>query len=113
MTADDQIVLVESQGSVRTITLNRPDVLNAFNGDLIAGLDKAVGEADEDGAVRCLMIAGAGRRLVNMDVSIPGRCLMVANERGVNDDEVPKLPSGNTGYSKGLPVLRSPDRVGN
>ncbi|MBN2560634.1 MAG: enoyl-CoA hydratase/isomerase family protein [Phycisphaerae bacterium] len=43
------------------ITLNRPDVLNAFNGDLIAATEQAVREADEDEAVRCLVITGAGR----------------------------------------------------
>lgn len=55
------MVLVENQGAVRTISLNRPEVLNAFNGDLIAALGKAVREADEDASVRCVMITGAGR----------------------------------------------------
>ena len=48
MAADDQVVLVRDEGSVRTITLNRPDVLNAFNGDRLTALAQAVREADTE-----------------------------------------------------------------
>ncbi len=61
MADDDQVVLVRDEGGVRTITLNRPDVLNAFNGDLLTALAQAVREADTDQAVRCLLVTGAGR----------------------------------------------------
>jgi 2-(1,2-epoxy-1,2-dihydrophenyl)acetyl-CoA isomerase len=61
MSDGDLIVLVENTGGVRTITLNRPDRRNAFNGALIAAVEQAVREADEDEAVRCLVITGAGR----------------------------------------------------
>jgi 2-(1,2-epoxy-1,2-dihydrophenyl)acetyl-CoA isomerase len=48
------------EGSVLTITLNRPDVLNAFNTELHKGLAAAlkVARADE---VRAVVITGAGR----------------------------------------------------
>jgi 2-(1,2-epoxy-1,2-dihydrophenyl)acetyl-CoA isomerase len=48
------------EGAVMTITLNRPDVLNAFN----AAMHKALGEALEeatDSAVRAVVLTGAGR----------------------------------------------------
>ncbi len=61
MSDGGQIVLVGDQAGVRTITLNRPDVRNAFNGELIAALEKAVRDADDDEAVRCVVITGAGR----------------------------------------------------
>ncbi|MBN2563586.1 MAG: enoyl-CoA hydratase/isomerase family protein [Phycisphaerae bacterium] len=54
-------VLVKSDGGVRTITLHRPDVLNAFNAELLAALGQAVCEADEDQTVRCVLLTGAGR----------------------------------------------------
>jgi 2-(1,2-epoxy-1,2-dihydrophenyl)acetyl-CoA isomerase len=57
----DQTVLVNDEGPVRTITLNRPEVLNAFDEDLIAALGEAVSQAAEDGVVRCVLITGAGR----------------------------------------------------
>jgi len=53
---------VETQrdGAVLTITLNRPDVLNAFN----AAMHQALGEALEeaaDASVRAVVLTGAGR----------------------------------------------------
>jgi 2-(1,2-epoxy-1,2-dihydrophenyl)acetyl-CoA isomerase len=47
-------------GAVLTITLNRPDVLNAFNTELHRGLAAALKEA-RDGGVRAVVITGAGR----------------------------------------------------
>jgi len=54
-------LLVENDGAVRTLRLNRPDVLNAFNGELLSALAKAVRDAEKDVAVRCLVITGSGR----------------------------------------------------
>jgi len=47
-------------GAVLTITLNRPDVLNAFNADLHRALSSALGDAQADD-VRAVVITGAGR----------------------------------------------------
>ena len=53
---------VETQrdGAVLTITLNRPDVLNAFNGAMHEALNAALKEARDD-AVRAVVVTGAGR----------------------------------------------------
>src|SRR5947207_6300502 len=53
---------VETQrdGGVLTITLNRPDVLNAFNASMHAALGEALAEA-EDASVRAVVVTGAGR----------------------------------------------------
>ena len=53
-------VEVTREGAVQTITLNRPDVLNAFNGALHAGLREAL-KAARDPDVRAVVITGAGR----------------------------------------------------
>ena len=47
-------------GAVQTITLNRPDVLNAFNRALHAALREALKEA-RDADVRAVVVTGAGR----------------------------------------------------
>jgi 2-(1,2-epoxy-1,2-dihydrophenyl)acetyl-CoA isomerase len=47
-------------GAVLTITLNRPDVLNAFNAAMHAGLAAALKDA-RDPSVRAVVITGAGR----------------------------------------------------
>ena len=46
---------------VATITLNRPDAFNAFNMRLGREIFDAALEVDEDAAVRCVVIAGAGK----------------------------------------------------
>jgi 2-(1,2-epoxy-1,2-dihydrophenyl)acetyl-CoA isomerase len=57
------------RGAVLTITLNRPDALNAFDEAMHAGLRDALGEA-RDAAVRAVVITGAGRGFcVGQDVS--------------------------------------------
>lgn len=48
-------------GPVVTLTLNRPDALNALNADLRRALLAAVKTAARDDAVRALVITGAGR----------------------------------------------------
>jgi 2-(1,2-epoxy-1,2-dihydrophenyl)acetyl-CoA isomerase len=53
-------VEITRDGAVQTITLNRPDVMNAFNRALHAGLREALKEA-RDPEVRCVVITGAGR----------------------------------------------------
>src|SRR6185436_63509 len=54
-------VLVSLESGVLVITLNRPEKLNAFNLDLHKGLAEAMTRAETDGAVRCLLVTGAGR----------------------------------------------------
>jgi 2-(1,2-epoxy-1,2-dihydrophenyl)acetyl-CoA isomerase len=56
-------------GGVLTITLNRPDVLNAFNASMHAALGEALAEA-EDASVRAVVLTGAGRGFcVGQDLS--------------------------------------------
>jgi 2-(1,2-epoxy-1,2-dihydrophenyl)acetyl-CoA isomerase len=53
-------VLTARDGAVLTITLNRPDVFNAFNRDLHTALRDALEEAGDD-EIRAVVITGAGR----------------------------------------------------
>lgn len=48
-------------GGVATIWMNRPDVHNAFNAQLIADLTAACIELDADNAVRAVVLAGRGK----------------------------------------------------
>jgi enoyl-CoA hydratase len=54
-------VLVEDQGPIRVLTLNRPTKLNAMNAELVDTLIGAVRGADLDDGVAVLILAGAGR----------------------------------------------------
>ena len=50
-----------AEGGVATITLARPDKLNAFNAVMHAELRVALDAAEQDEAVRCLVLTGEGR----------------------------------------------------
>lgn len=54
-------VLIENESAVRTVRLNRPDVLNACNDDLLGSLAAALKDAERDESVRCVVLTGAGR----------------------------------------------------
>jgi 2-(1,2-epoxy-1,2-dihydrophenyl)acetyl-CoA isomerase len=56
----EHIRLEQSPAAVATITLNRPDSLNALNGATVDELRRAVESLDGSGA-RCLLITGEGR----------------------------------------------------
>jgi enoyl-CoA hydratase len=57
-----QNLLITDAESVRTITINRPDQLNALNRATIAELDKALDEAEADRGVRVIIITGSGAK---------------------------------------------------
>ena len=57
----DALVLVTQEGAVRTITLNRPKALNSFTSAMHVELAAALGAAEADSGVRCLVLTGAGR----------------------------------------------------
>ena len=59
--SDAPLVLVDDDDGVRTITLNRPDSLNAVNGPIMPVLTDAVADAARDTAVGCVILTGAGR----------------------------------------------------
>ena len=52
-------LLIES-GPVTTVTLNRPDVRNAFNEDMLAELTAFATSVPADGSVRAVVLRGAG-----------------------------------------------------
>ena len=56
-----ETIIVEHIGGVMTVTLNRPDVLNAVNDQLAHELHEALRQAAREAAVRCLVLTGAGR----------------------------------------------------
>lgn len=54
------VILYEVNEGVATITLNRPDKLNAFTDEMLYSLQDILKNAQRDDAVRCLLITGAG-----------------------------------------------------
>ncbi len=54
-------VLYDVKDRIATVTMNRPDRLNAFNGEIEQGLRQAMERAARDGEVRVIILTGAGR----------------------------------------------------
>ena len=54
-------LLVETEGPVLWVRLNRPDVLNAYTAEMGAELVRAIRQADEDDAIRVVVLTGTGR----------------------------------------------------
>jgi len=57
----DQTVLLSTTDGVATITLNRPEVLNALNLSASEALAKAIQSCNDDDNVRAVLLTGAGR----------------------------------------------------
>ncbi|MGL5865641.1 MAG: enoyl-CoA hydratase/isomerase family protein [Dermatophilaceae bacterium] len=56
-----EVVRYENAHGIATITLNRPDTLNALNGEVIDQLARRIAEAGADDTVKVVLLAGAGR----------------------------------------------------
>ena len=55
-------IITDLSEGIYTITINRPDKLNALNKDVFTDLDKAVDEIQNDPAIRSAIITGAGSK---------------------------------------------------
>lgn len=58
---DYETIILDRTGHVATITLNRPQKLNAINPTMFSELKAALAEVNEDREVRVLVLTGAGR----------------------------------------------------
>jgi enoyl-CoA hydratase len=54
-------ILLSIDDSIATITLHRPEALNALSGQLLAELLQALEDCDRDPQVRCLILTGSDR----------------------------------------------------
>ena len=58
---DYNTIIYEVEDNVLTLTLNRPERLNAFNREMQAEMIDALDRADADDDVRAIIVTGAGR----------------------------------------------------
>ena len=78
--------LLERDGHVLLVTLNRPEARNALTGGMLAGMYRAWRQLDEDPELRCAVLTGKG------DVFCAGADLK-AMGAGEQDDDFMKLMS--------------------
>ncbi|HYJ77953.1 MAG TPA: enoyl-CoA hydratase-related protein, partial [Actinomycetes bacterium] len=55
------VLHLDLAGAVATVTLNRPDAMNALDTELKVALRDTLAEVAEDDAVRAVVLTGAGR----------------------------------------------------
>jgi enoyl-CoA hydratase/carnithine racemase len=88
-----ETILTETSEAIFTITINRPDKLNALNTTMIRELIDAFDAADADDAVRAIIVTGAGRAFcAGADLSGGGRTF----DREARADR-PPVPNGPDG----------------
>ncbi|HEU5374150.1 MAG TPA: enoyl-CoA hydratase [Ktedonobacteraceae bacterium] len=61
MRTDYEHLLVQQDGGVLTITMNRPEKLNAVSDPMLDGLGEILEEVAQEASVRCVVLTGAGR----------------------------------------------------
>ena len=54
-----ETIIVEVEDHIAKVTLNRPDALNAINDQLMTELADAMGAAQADSKVRCIVLTGS------------------------------------------------------
>ena len=59
--SEEPLVLVERDGPVAVVLLNRPEALNALSDELMDELVATLEELDRDPGVRCIVLGGSER----------------------------------------------------
>jgi len=65
-----QYVIYEKSERIATITLNRPEALNAFNKDVVEEILKALEDAKNDEKIRVVILTGAGEKAFSAGADI-------------------------------------------
>jgi enoyl-CoA hydratase/carnithine racemase len=68
--ADYETVLLEIAGSVATVTLNRPEVLNAFNQAMVGEFRRLWGQVRADDGIHVVVLRAAGERAFSTGVDV-------------------------------------------
>ena len=64
---DFECLLLEVSDHIATVTLNRPDVMNAINWQAYAELEQVFRDLQKDSEIRCIILTGAGRAFCSGD----------------------------------------------
>jgi len=73
---DNEQIMIQEEGGVATITLNRPKVMNAFNFDLLRALEEKIAEIRFRADIRVVIITGAGDKAFCAGADLKERATM-------------------------------------
>lgn len=60
--ADQQLIQIETTGSIAVVTLNRPEKLNSLTPSMLDQLEAAAGSLESEVSLRAVVLTGAGER---------------------------------------------------
>lgn len=92
---------IERSGPVCTLTIDRPEVLNALNFEVLAGIGRAVADAAADPGIRAVVLTGSGQKAFSAGADLeelaamgPDRAhaVMRAGQQIVRDIESAPVP---------------------
>jgi len=96
----DTITLDVASDGIATLTLARPDKLNAFNGMMLGEMIEAFDTTDADDRVRAVIVTGAGRAFcAGADLSGGGKTFDYEQSKGWNGDSSPVRTDGSVDYT--------------
>jgi enoyl-CoA hydratase/carnithine racemase len=100
-----ETLLYDVEDGIATITLNRPDKLNAFNTQMMKDMIAAFDATDADDAVRAVIVTGAGRGFcAGADLSAGGSTFDYDARGG--EDRAARMKDGAPRDGGGLLTLR-------
>jgi 2-(1,2-epoxy-1,2-dihydrophenyl)acetyl-CoA isomerase len=99
MTTSFSTIQVAAAGGVLTITLNRPDSLNALNEQMSTELTAALRTAEREKQLRCVVITGAGRAFCS------GQDVRIVHERLAASDDPKPMDFGTLLRQRYNPVV--------
>jgi enoyl-CoA hydratase/carnithine racemase len=73
---ENQTILYDVDDAVATITLNRPEVMNAINRESLKALEERVAALRRDSQVRVVLITGAGSKAFSAGADLKERATM-------------------------------------
>jgi len=81
-------VLIEQDGPILRLTLNRPEVRNAFDEEVIQSLSAAALRASEDRSLRAVVLAGTGKAFcAGADIAWMAKAIAYSRQENLSDAE--------------------------
>ncbi|HEV8094462.1 MAG TPA: enoyl-CoA hydratase-related protein [Burkholderiales bacterium] len=96
-------ILVERDGAIATVTLNRPERLNALDKAMWSRLGSAMQELDGDDSLRCIVLRGAGDRAF-----AAGADISEFHAERANSKQAQAYSEGGIGWLRAVAECRHP-----
>lgn len=88
---DNDLILVDKNQGVATVTMNRPDALNALSGELRQAIVETFHHLRDDAETEVIILTGAGRAFtVGLDLKELGGEVVPSKEAEIKDTDVGK-----------------------